>query len=271
MNELDKKPRRRVATQRRVTRQRVEILRQVEDWLELPMVFLGFVWLILLVIDLTRGLNPFLGGVSQFIWIVFILDFALTFTLAPRKLIFLRHNVLTLLSLLLPALRVFRLFRALRLLRLARTARGLRLVRTITAFNRGMRALSQVMGRRGVGYILLLTLIVIFAGAAGMYAFEKSPDGRGLNDYGSALWWTAMLVTSIGSDYWPQSAEGRILCFLLSVYTITIFGYLTAALASFFIGRDAESSKAELAGQKSVDALRAEIKALREEIRRRNT
>lgn len=125
------------------------------------------------------------------------------------------------------------------------------------------------MGRRGVGYLLLLTLIVIFAGAAGMYAFEQRPGGRGLNDYGSALWWTAMLVTTIGSDYWPQSAEGRIHCFPLSVYTITVFGYLTAALASFFIGRDAASHKAEIAGQQSIDALREEIARLREELQRR--
>ena len=77
----------------------------------------------------------------------------------------------------------------------------------------------------------------------------------------------AMLLTSIGSEYWPRSAEGRILCLLLSLYGFAVLGYVTATLATFFIGRDAENEEAELAGAKSIDALRAEIAALRAEIR----
>ena len=47
-----------------------------------------------------------------------------------------------------------------------------------------------------------------------------------------------MIITTIGSDYWPKTADGRILAFLLSVYAFSIFGYITAALASLLIGRD---------------------------------
>jgi voltage-gated potassium channel len=92
------------------------------------------------------------------------------------------------------------------------------------------------------------------------------PDGRGLNDYGTALWWTAMLMTTMGSEYWPQTPEGRILCFILSLYAFTVFGYVTAVLATFFVGRDAEDEEAELAGAESIDALHEQIKALRSEI-----
>lgn len=42
---------------------------------------------------------------------------------------------------------------------------------------------------------------------------------------------------------------------------------MTAALATFFIGRDAENEGAELAGARSVEALSSEIAALRAEIR----
>ena len=86
------------------------------------------------------------------------------------------------------------------------------------------------------------------------------------NDYGTALWWTAMVMTTMGSEYWPQTAEGRVLCFILSLYAFAVFGYVTATLATFFVGRDAESDEAELAGAKAVDSLRAEILALREEL-----
>jgi voltage-gated potassium channel len=119
------------------------------------------------------------------------------------------------------------------------------------------------MSRRGFGYALLLTVLVTFVGAAGMYAFERDPaGGRGLNDYGTALWWTAMLFTTMGSEYWPQTAEGRVLCLLLAVYAFAVFGYVTATIATFFIGRDADDARGEVAGQKSIDALQREVREL---------
>jgi voltage-gated potassium channel len=139
------------------------------------------------------------------------------------------------------------------------------LVNVIASLNRGMKALRASMGRRGFGYIMALTVIVILSGAAGMYAFEKEHSGSP-NSYGTALWWTAMLLTSIGTDYWPQTAEGRMLCLLLSLYGFAVFGYVTATLATFFIGRDAENEGAEIASAKAVEQLRGEIAALRMEM-----
>jgi voltage-gated potassium channel len=123
------------------------------------------------------------------------------------------------------------------------------------------------MSRRGFGYIIALTLVVTLVGAAGMYAFEgTTADGRGLKDYGTALWWTAMLMTTMGSEYWPQTPEGRVLCLILALYAFAVFGYVTATLATFFIGRDADNEEAEVAGAKSIAALHEEIAALRADI-----
>ncbi|RUS96485.1 hypothetical protein DSM107003_25820 [Trichormus variabilis SAG 1403-4b] len=47
---------------------------------------------------------------------------------------------------------------------------------------------------------------------------------------------------------------------------IAVFGYVTATLATFFIGRDADDDEAELAGAKSIQLLQSEIATLREEI-----
>jgi voltage-gated potassium channel len=241
--------------------ERQELLQQLEAWLETPMLVLAFTWLALIAVELVWGLHPLLDTVSIVIWAIFLLEFALRFILAPAKPVFLRQNWLIGIALVLPALRMFRL------VRLLRVARGLRLVRVLSGLNRGMRALSATMRRRGFGYVLALTLLVALVGAAEMYAFERdAPDGRGLNNYGTALWWTAMVMTTMGSDYWPQTAEGRVLCMLLALYAFAVFGYVTAALATFFIGRDAENTEAELAGVQAVDALRVEIAALRSEV-----
>lgn len=242
------------------------ILQQLEDWLEIPMLLLGFVWLALFIVELIWGLSPFLEAVSISIWITFILDFALKFAIAPHKGTYLRQSWLTAVSLLLPALRVFRVVYVVRVLRSVRAARGLQLLRVMTRTNRGMRALAASVRRRGFGYVVGLTLIVVLVGAAGMYAFENEVPG-GLESYSSALWWTAMTVTTMGSDYFPQTPEGRILCFLLALYAFAVFGYVTATIATFFVGRDADNEQAEIAGSKSIEMLYLEIKALREEIR----
>ena len=35
-------------------------------------------------------------------------------------------------------------------------------------------------------------------------------------------------MTTLGSEYWPKSTEGRLLCFLLAVYAFAVWGYITA-------------------------------------------
>ncbi len=232
------------------------------------MLALGFAWLALMVVEFVRGLSPLLEAAGTAIWIVFVVDFAVRLLLAPKKLAFLRSNWLTSLSLLVPALRVFRIVRLARVLRASRTIRGLRLLRVLSSVNRGMRALGASMGRRGFGYVVALTALVTLAGAAGMYAFEHDlPGTGGLDSYGTALWWTAMIMTTLGSEYWPQTPEGRVLCILLALYAFAMFGYVTATLATYFVGRDAENNDARLAGVRSVEALRQEIAALRAEMR----
>ncbi len=75
-----------------------------------------------------------------------------------------------------------------------------------------------------------------------------------------------MLLTSLGSEYWPRTLEGRLLCFLLALYGFAVFGYITASFASFFVGRDAASQDAEVVGVQDIAALRAEIALLRQDL-----
>jgi voltage-gated potassium channel len=247
------------------TRDRLTALHELEDWLETPMLILSAVWIVLVLVELVRGGSDLIEVFGTAIWIIFILEFALRLTLAPAKLVFLRHNWLTIIALVVPA---FRLFRAFRLLRLARAARGLRLVRIVGTANRGMNALRRSLGRRGLGYVLLATVFAVLLGAAGMLAFEPAREvPGGFENYPDALWWTAMLLTSIGSEYWPATPEGRILCLLLSIYGFTVFGYITASFASFFVGQEAQREDGELPGAAELRAIRDEIGLLRQQLK----
>jgi voltage-gated potassium channel len=250
-----------IDTESQDSRERWEVLDSLDEWLRLPMLALSFVWLLLVLWELARGSSALLESFGTAIWVVFILEFVVRFLLAPAKGPFLRRNWLTIISLIVPA---FRLLRGFRLLRAARALRGVRLVRIVGTANRSMNALRTTLARRGFIYVLGLTMLVIALGAAGMLNFEHAGEvDGGFTSYGDALWWTAMLVSTIGSAFWPATLEGRILCFLLSLYGLAVFGYITASFASFFIGRDQEPGDAQAA---DVAALRSDIAALRAEL-----
>jgi voltage-gated potassium channel len=241
---------------------RYALLHRFNAWLELPLLWLSFGWLALLGFELLYGLTPGLKLLSEAIWVVFGLDFLLRFLVAPKKRTFLKANVIDLVSLLVPALRLFRLGRVFQAVRVAR---GLRLVKVLGSLNRGMRALGTSFGRRGLGYVAALTAVVVLLGSAGMYAFEKDIPG-GLYSYPEALYWTAMLFATMGSDYWPKTVEGRALCLLMALYGFGMFGYFTAMLAAFFMGQDAENPESETASAEAIAALHAEIRQLRADL-----
>ncbi|PWF43977.1 potassium channel protein [Massilia glaciei] len=238
-------------------------MRKINDFLETPMALLGLVWLCLMVVDLARGLDATGQNITTLIWALFIADFAMRLTLAPRKLVYIKRNWLTAIALLLPALRVLRFARALR--GLARL-RGLPLVRILASINRGMRALGDTMQRRGFGYVLSLTVVVTLAGAAGMLHFEgRTGAANGIDDFWSALWWTGMMMTTMGSEYWPRTGEGRLLCMFLAIYAFAVFGYVTGTIATYFIGRDHEQG-VDGATAQALRELRTEVAQLRLEL-----
>src|SRR5687768_13320708 len=224
-------------------RERWKLTARLVRALDSPMLVLSGIWSLLLVVEFTRGLSPWLQIVSDVIWVAFVAQFGVEFVAAPSKGVYLRKQWVTAVSLALPAFRLLRLVRVARFGRLARAARGIRLARLLGAANRGMRALAIGFRRRGLGYVIGLTLLVAATGAAGMYRFElDAPGGPGFADYGTALWWTAMLLTTMGSEYWPRTPEGRLLCLLLALYAFAVFGYVTAAIAAYFIGKDRDGT-----------------------------
>lgn len=243
------------------------LLQDLEDWLEGPVVFLGLVWLGLLVIELIWGTNQILEFLTYGIWAIFVLDFLIRLALAPRKLVFIKNNWLTIISLFVPALRFLRVFRFARYIQVVRGGRSLRLIKVVGSLNRGMRSLRSALSRRGFGYVTVFTVIAIFVGAAGMHTFEGSPTvENGFDNYGDALYFTAMLMTTLGSAYEPITVEGRVLSFLIALYAFAVFGYVTASLATYFIGKDAESQVAENTGHRDIKALQEDLEGIRDDL-----
>lgn len=231
---------------------------------EIPMLLLSLVWVALFVLELARGLPPFLYRVGTAIWFVFLLDFAIRLAIAPKRSAFIRRNWLSALSLTLPALRLLRVARVAAMLTSVGGARSLLLVRVVARANRGMTALGMSFRRRGFGYVVSLSVLVTVVGAAGMLAFEReNAAGTGLHDYPTALWWTAMMMTTMGSEYWPRSGAGRVLCLSLAIYAFAVFGYVAASLATYFIGRDTDSGAIGASERRVLEQIRADVASLR--------
>ena len=228
--------------------ERWALLARLHGALDPVFVVLSAVWIALLIVELAGdGLPRSLEILVWVIWALFIAEFAVGLLIAPERLQYVRTRWLTALSLVLPAFRILRLATAFRVFRAARLVRSVGLLRIATTVNRGLGALGQTARRRGLPYVLAATSIVVAVGAAGMAWFESptavaelggSQSARdGFADYGDALWWTLYVMTT-GAPIDPVTAEGRLLGWLLSLYGLAMFGYLTAILASHFVDRD---------------------------------
>jgi len=264
------------AERRRADSERVELLEHIQALLDPLMVVLGLVFLVLLIVDfaaadLSAGQRAWLTRATTAIWVAFLVDFGIRFLVAPAKLRFLRANVLTVVSLAVPFLRPLAAFRALRALRALRAARSLSLVRLLGGVNRGMRLLRRVTRGQQFAYVAALTVFVVLAGAAGAYFFDRDVPQAPIQTFGDALWWSAALVTTVNSEKYAVSPEARVVAVLQRLFAVSVFGYVTAAIASYFVGREVESRgegdgklRAEVADlRREGAALRAELAATR--------
>ncbi|MBX3020729.1 MAG: two pore domain potassium channel family protein [Bdellovibrionales bacterium] len=238
-------------------------LNRINIALQTPMLALSLFWLVILVLELVHGFTPMLFTLGTVLWGLFLLQFFLNLAAASSLKRFALENWLFALALVIPILRLFHLRDEFHWIGYLTATSGAQLVWVFGSINLGMRSLRQGMQQRDLTFVLFLTLLVVFVGGAGLYHFENP----GLKTYTEALYWTAMQLTTIGSGYSPQTSEGQVICLGISIFACAVFGYLTATLASFFIGQSAADPDEGLASQQSVLDLQNEIKALREEIR----
>jgi len=232
--------------------------------LELPMLFLSFIWFCVLITELVLSTSWVLSELGTGIWILFILYFTMRLVTVGNRIAFLKQNWLFVLAILVSTLRFFPFLQSFPLVRVLTATFGIQVIWIFASAFLGMRLLRRKIGHRGAGYVLALTFVVLFAGAAGMLHFEgRVQDPQGIHTYLRALWWTAMQLSNMGSGYVIKTTGGRIIDLAVSIYAVVIFGYITALLASFLIDREIKEPKTEIAYQKSVQALHEEIIQLR--------
>lgn len=211
-------------------------LERLDGPFELGMIVLGLVWLGLVTVALVATLPWGLAHVMTAIWAVFAADFAARLVLSVDRRAHLRHNWLALAAVAVPVLRICRLGRVMLVIGRARAARGLGPAHSATTSHSSPKIHTALLRGHALGYVIGATIAVAFLGGAALYWLERG-SSTAFESYGHALWSTAMLIMTMGTGAWPETVAARVLTVLLALYGFAMLGYLTACLASWFLGR----------------------------------
>lgn len=144
---------------------------------------------------------------------------------------YLRRNWLTALSLLVPFLRAFRLLRVVGALRATNA------VRVIGGFNRAARSFDAALAWTRAGYAAALTATAVLLGSAALLMFEVDAPGSRTTDYGEALWWAAVTITTVGAATEPVTLGGRLVALALMLAGLVLLGYVAGVLAAILFER----------------------------------
>lgn len=154
---------------------------------------------------------------GNILWILFAIDVAYRFALAPAKRLFVRRNLLDILTVVVPQ------FRALRALR-AFASDG------ILSKKRG-----AITGK-AVAVAALATVLVVWVGSLMVLSAERGAQGAEITTFEDALWWSFETITTVGyGDFVPVTGLGRFFAVFIMLVGISVLGVVSASLAATLV------------------------------------
>jgi voltage-gated potassium channel len=202
-----------------------------------PLTILALAMIPLLVIplaaDLSDSWETAILTADYLIWAVFTIDYLIRLYLSPSRPQFIKRHIPDLIIVLVPFLRPLRILRSARVLRL------LRLSRVLAFAGKGISEVRAIVRSRGLNYVLLLVILLLFLAALVVLEVERGAEGSNIDSYADALWWAVTTTTTVGyGDRFPVSPAGRGVAVLLMISGIALFGVLTATIAAHFVEQE---------------------------------
>lgn len=214
----------------------------------LAVLFLGvYAWYVLDT-GASPQLDTWLARVDLVIWVIFVVDFLVRVGLSTDRWYFVRTHPLELLIVLVPP------FRPLRLVRAALMMLGTLNRAQLTRFR-----LSIYVGTSSI-------LVVLLCSLAFYDAEYGAPDAK-VQNFGDALWWAAVSVTTVGyGDYYPVTPEGRLVALVLMTFGIGLISFAIGTTTSWVIDQLKAVEATADQNERQIEKLLDEMRALRSEV-----
>jgi voltage-gated potassium channel len=178
------------------------------------------------VVEIDSRTQTILNLVQWVSWIAFAVDLLIGFIVAEKKLKFLTHHPLEVVTVLLPFLRPLRLLRVISFgsLVIQKVAVGRQFAITLKVF--------------------LASILLAYIGAVQITITERGVEGSNIKNFGDGLWWAVTTVTTVGyGDRFPTTSMGRVLAVCLMLVGISLMGVITASVAAWFVKMSQEETE----------------------------
>jgi voltage-gated potassium channel len=214
-----------------------------------PLLVIAVASLPMLLLELRRSDLAYhdrllLDAVNVLVLVAFAVDYFVELALAQHRRQFVRREwtsaaiVVAQAIALVPGLAGFGVLRAARAARLFRImAVVLRLFAIGGAAAQDGRALIR---RRSARFALSLAAFTWLTSAVAFTLAEDVGQGRRIESFGEALWWSTATITTVGyGDVFPVTAVGRLIGGITMLVGISAFAVVTAKIAEFLMRSDA--------------------------------
>ncbi|MFE4639136.1 potassium channel family protein [Streptomyces sp. NPDC056773] len=191
---------------------------------ELPLLYVSLIFLGSYALAvLTYHSHPLVRavalGVVALAWACFLVDYVSRLLLSGlHPLRFVRVHWLDTLILMLPILR------------------PLRMVKVHDAIQAKQRRPRGGLYARVMTYAGLSAVLLGFAGALGVYHFERRAPEATIRTFGDAVWWVCETLTTVGyGDVAPVTPAGRTLAAFMMVGGLALLGAVTGSFSSWML------------------------------------
>ena len=218
------------------TDERERLNKRISSITESPLIILAFAMIPLLlgpyIWDLSQDeLNTF-NKLDQIIWALFVINLIVKVLIAPRRLSFLKSNILEVIVVI-PYLQPLR----------------------IVFF--GTKAIWGMTKIARPDFLIVVSGGLVIISATIVTSLERSSNPE-LGSFPDALWWAIVTITTVGyGNQEPVTFFGRIVAVILMITGVGFFGAIAANLAAFFVRKDEDEK---------IDKLQRDINAINEKL-----
>jgi voltage-gated potassium channel len=233
-------------------------LRRWERRTEWPLAAIAVVFLAIYSVEVLVQPPPrvrtTLEVINSALYLGFVCDYVARLSLAQRKVRWFFTHLLDLAIVALPFLRPLRLLRLLVLVKVMQ------------------HAVRVAIRGRVVVYTVCSAVLLIYVASLAVLEAERGNPASDIQSFSEALWWSITTVTTVGyGDFAPVTDTGRVIAVLLMIGGISLLGVVTGTLASWIVQRVSEEDEENQAATTAqINALRADLQRLTEEVRARS-